>query len=328
VDAFAFFGGVFGVVRYDNLSSAVRLVLRGRRRVETDRFVALRSHYLFDSWFTLLGREGAHEKGGVEGEVGRFRRTHLVPVPVVGSLGELNGRLAVARERDLARVIRGRSESVGVSFGRERRVLRALPESYDARETTSVRVDQKGLVCVRQHRYSVPIGLAGCRVEALVGAAAVTVRHDGRAVAEHERSYERFGVTARLDHYLELLRRKPGALRGSLPLRQARDAGQWPACFDQLWRALESRYTASEAARQMVEVLLLCREHGPDRVAQAVQGALVAGAHDGRAVAVLLRRGERATPARLELEPRLAVLSERPAPSLAAYDRLIGEAGA
>jgi transposase len=90
VEAFHWFGGVFGAVRYDNLAAAVKRLLRGRRRVETDRFVALRSHYLFESVFTRPGREGAHEKGGVEGEVGRFRRNHLVPVPEVGSLGELN----------------------------------------------------------------------------------------------------------------------------------------------------------------------------------------------------------------------------------------------
>ena len=77
---------VFAEVRYDNLSSAVKQVLRGRRRVETDRFVALRSHYLFESQFTTPGMQGAHEKGGVEGEVGRFRRNHLVPVPSVGSI--------------------------------------------------------------------------------------------------------------------------------------------------------------------------------------------------------------------------------------------------
>ena len=64
-------------------------MLRGRRRDETDRFIALRSHYLFDSAFTLAGLEGAHEKGGVEGEVGRFRRNHLVPVPEVADLAEL-----------------------------------------------------------------------------------------------------------------------------------------------------------------------------------------------------------------------------------------------
>ena len=44
--AFEWFGGVFREIRFDNLKSAVKKVLKGRRRVESDRFVALRSHYL------------------------------------------------------------------------------------------------------------------------------------------------------------------------------------------------------------------------------------------------------------------------------------------
>ena len=55
----------------------------------------MRSHYLFESEFTTPGIKGAHEKGGIEGEVGRFRRKHLVPVPQVESIGELN-RLILA----------------------------------------------------------------------------------------------------------------------------------------------------------------------------------------------------------------------------------------
>jgi transposase len=74
VAALEWFGGVFATVRYGNLSAAVKQVLKGRRRAEADRFVALRSHYLFESEFTPRGRAGAHEKGGVEGEVGRLRR--------------------------------------------------------------------------------------------------------------------------------------------------------------------------------------------------------------------------------------------------------------
>ena len=81
VQAFEWYGGVFPKIRFDNLKSAVKKVLKGRRRVESDRFVALRSHYLFASQFTTPGLEGAHEKGGVENEVGRHRRNHLVPVP-------------------------------------------------------------------------------------------------------------------------------------------------------------------------------------------------------------------------------------------------------
>jgi len=37
--------------------------------------------YGFDSFYCHPGVEGAHEKGGVEGEGGRFRHNHLVPVP-------------------------------------------------------------------------------------------------------------------------------------------------------------------------------------------------------------------------------------------------------
>lgn len=57
--AFGWFGGVFAELRYDNLTSAVKQVLKGRRRVESDRFVAMRSHYLFESIFTTPGIGGA-----------------------------------------------------------------------------------------------------------------------------------------------------------------------------------------------------------------------------------------------------------------------------
>ena len=77
----------------------------------------------------------------------------------------------------------------------------------------------------------------------------------------------------------------------------------------------------------MVDVLLLCREHGAARVELAVRGALAAGAHDGRAVAVLARRSER--PAQLplfELPERLRE-SERPEPTLRDYDQLLSRGG-
>jgi transposase len=324
--AFEFFGGVFETIRYDNLRSAVKQVLKGRRRVESDRFVALRSHYLFTSAFTRRGKEGAHEKGGVEGEVGRFRRNHLVPVPEVADLAELGALIAAGAEGDLGRRITGRAhQTVGEALARERPLLQRLPEAvFDAVETASPLVDTKALVSVRRNRYSVPVSLAGLRVSARIGAATIELHHDGKLVARHERLHGKSGTAAQLDHYLELLAVKPGALRGSLALAQARRRGAWPECFDELWEALRARYGASEAARQMVDVCLLCREHGPKRVTLAVGGALAAGAHDGRAVAVLARRVDRAEPPPpLEgLEERLAQIGSPPPEDLSGYDRL------
>jgi transposase len=328
VDAFEFFGGVFGVVRYDNLRSAVAQVLRGRRRVESDRFVALRSHYLFSSEFTRKGIQGAHEKGGVEGEVGRFRRNHLVPVPDVASLAQLNELLAAACIADLKRTIRGRSETVGEALASESERLRALPGArFDSAEHAQPRVDAKALATVRQNKYSLPVSLAGLRVAARIGAREIVFFHDGREVARHQRLQGRFATSAQLDHYLELLAHKPGALSRSLALRQERERGVWPKSFDELWRAIQTRVGPSEAGRQMVDVLLLCRELSPARVELAVRGALAAGAHDGRAVAVLARRSERQAPVLLEdLDERLAATA-RPQPQLAEYDQLLAQGG-
>ena len=114
VRAFTAFGGVpTGMIRYDNLTPAVVRVLLGRDRWQNPRFVALRSHYGYESFFCLPGLAGAHEKGGVEGEIGRFRRRHLTPVPHVGSLAALNAALTAADARDDARRIAARTETVG-----------------------------------------------------------------------------------------------------------------------------------------------------------------------------------------------------------------------
>jgi len=324
VQALEWFGGCFGLVRYDNLTSAVKTVLKGRRRVETERFIALRSHYLYEASFTRPGKQGAHEKGGVEGGVGWWRRRYLVPVPAFGSLAELNEYLAVCMIKDLRRTIRGRSVTVGEALSEEVELLRALPaEPFDSDEHARPLVDSKSLVTVRQNQYSVPVALAGLRVAARIGAREIVICHDGREVARHPRLHERYGISAQLEHYLELLAHKPGALSASLPLRQERESGRWPECFDALWRAIEAKVGRTEAARQMVDVLMLCREHGLQVVERAVGGALAAGAHDGRAVKLLIERQQRPAPQQLSELPERLQTHQRPAPTLFDYDQLI-----
>ena len=323
VRALEWHGGVFDVLRYDNLKSAVARVLKGRRRVESDRFVGLRSHYRFESSFCLPGVKGAHEKGGVEGDIGRFRRRHLVPVPEVSSMEELNELLAQACWADLDRTITGRSETIGQRRDRERQLLGSLPrEEHPTWEEATPRVDSKALATVRTNRYSVPAALAGLKIRARIGACGISFWHDGKQVARHERLHGHHQISAQLDHYLDLLQRKPGALARSLALRQQRDRGDWPACFDQLWTAIQERSGRQEAARQMVDVLLLCREHPADQVELAVRGALAAGAYDGRAVALLVGRSARPQPAALEIDARLHGIGSPPPTDISAYDQL------
>ena len=121
--AFRVLGGVpAGKIRYDNLKSAVASVLGfTRARVETDRWTAFRSHYDLDAFYCQPGLAGAHEKGGVEGQIGWFRRNHLVPVPDVASVDELNAMIDAWDADDEARRIGSRARTVGEFFAIENR---------------------------------------------------------------------------------------------------------------------------------------------------------------------------------------------------------------
>jgi len=289
--AFEWFGGVFPTLRYDNLGSAVKRVLRGRKRVETDRFVALRSHYLYESVFCIPGKEGAHEKGGVEGGVGRFRRNHLTPVPKAEDMDALNRTLRDACARDDRRTVEGRSQPVIEAWQQEVARLLPLPASrFDTAEVSTPRVDSKARVKVKTNHYSVPVRLFGRKVEVRTTARRVKVVHEGRVVADHERLQGRYEERLELDHYLELLRNKPGALPGALPLRQTRERGAWPKTYDQLWERLVDRHGKSDGARQLIDVLMLHRTHPSDDVDHAVSMALDLGCLEACAIAVLLRQ--------------------------------------
>jgi len=325
VAAFTHFGGSFAVGRYDNLSSAVVKVLRGRRRKESDRFVAMRSHYLMESEFCRPGKEGAHEKGGVEGGVGRFRRTHLVPVPQVESYAALNKMLLDACARDDLRCLEGRSHTILDAWETEHTLLRPLPDApFPTFDAVSSGVDSKGCVRVRTNRYSVPIRLANLTVEVRIHARHLEMLHNGKVVARHPRLQIRNGIRLELDHYLELLWYKPGALKRALPLRQAREREQWPVAYDDLWAELTKRTDETEAARQMLAVMMMHREHKPEDVHLAVGLALAHGCHDAGAISVLLRQLIKTEQRPIPLDD-LGVLEayERPMSETSDYDQLL-----
>lgn len=226
MEAFEVIGGVpVEHIRYDNLKPAVHRVCFGRNRLESDRWVLLRSHYGFDAFYCEPGAGGAHEKGGVEGEIGRFRRTHLTPVPKVASLAELNARLAAIDEAENDRRIEHRANMVGQDFAFERTTLRPLPaEPFDRGWTLNPRVDRYARISVRQCRYWVPARFIGRRVRVSLRSSELVVFDGRREIARHDRLIRRGAQHLDLDHYLEILLRKPGRAAGVDTTR----AGPWP----------------------------------------------------------------------------------------------------
>jgi hypothetical protein len=202
-------------VRHDNLKGAVAQVLGLiRARVETDRWIAFKSHFGIESFYCRPGIEGAHGKGGVEGQIGYFRRNHFVPVPEVSSLAKLNEMAEQWDRQDDARRIGSRAKTVAECFALERPLLRPLPdEPFETGRLFTPRVDRYGQIPVRTNRYSVPIRLIGTRVRVVLHASHLVVYDRNVEVARHERLIAKGAVRLELDHYLEHWSASPAPFR-------------------------------------------------------------------------------------------------------------------
>jgi hypothetical protein len=89
----------------------------------------------------------------VEGQIGWFRRNHLVPVPEVESLAELNAMIEVWDVADDARRIGSRVRTVGEMFAAEARALQPLPnEPFGTGRWFTPRVDRYAQIPVRTNR--------------------------------------------------------------------------------------------------------------------------------------------------------------------------------
>jgi transposase len=250
--AFRVLGGVpTGKIRYDNLRSAVAQVLGfSRQRVETTR-------------------------------------NHCVPVPEVDSFEQLN---ALVDEWDIAddrRRIGTRPHTIGEHFAIERPLLAPLPqEVFETGTWLTPRVDRYSQITVRTNRYSVPVRLVGRQVRVHLHASHL-VAYDGRAeIARHERLMAKSQARLDLDHYLEALLRKPGALPGATALEQARAAGKFTPVHDAWWQAVCKSHGDAAGTRALIEVLLLHRHMPHEHVVAGLATAVRSGALTADAVAL------------------------------------------
>jgi transposase len=332
--AFERLGGIPSkMIRYDNLTPAVIRVALGRERLENPRFIAMRSHYRFDSFFCIPGLDGAHEKGGVEGEVGRFRRRWLTPVPEFATLAALNDFMAACDDKDQHRVISARPVTVGAAASAEAPALLALPaDVFEASTTVSVKANHKAEVCVRQCYYSVPVSYAGRRVSVRVGPRVIEVFADGKRIAAHVRAVHKYDHVLELDHYLEVLTRKPGAMAGATALVTARASGTFTPTHQRFWDKARRQLGDGAGTRALIGVLLLARTLPDAAVLAAMGTAITVGDYDPDHLSIAARANTalpavtRALPE--QLTNRVQHLPERQVPSLTGYDQLLSAGGA
>lgn len=268
---FQFFGGIFPVLIYDNLTSAIHKVLRGRNRIEQESFRKFRSYHSFEARFT--NSNAGNEKGGVEGLVGFSRRNYMVPVPEVKTLEELNNNLL---EQCLAygnHTINGREHSVDVLFEVEKEHLLSMPASvFSNQQSLTCKVDKFGTVIVDKNRYSVQTRYVGQQVSVLLGVDDVDIHLKSSRIATHKRLYGNNKWQLNPDHYLDLLQERPMAFNSARPIRQWRKS--WPESFEKFLVRLCQSQGETNGTKDFIIVLMLYRNHEANKVEKAVELAV------------------------------------------------------
>lgn len=272
VQAFNYLGGVPAEGLLDNLKSAVVKILAGRDRVEQETFQALQAHYLFKAEFCNV-RSG-NEKGQVEGLVGYARRNALVPVPDVQSLDDLNEHLITwCEQSEQLDTVPHTGERVADVWLREKEVLHPLPpQPFEACRLRSVTVSKTSTIAFETNQYSVPSAYVGRRVwlKAFVDHLSVVAQNE--IIATHARCNERDQLILILDHYLDVLLRKPRAVRDAAAMQGV----NIPEEIRVFQREMRRRHGA-DGDRAFVRFLLLHREVGMD----TIQGVLATAATTG-----------------------------------------------
>jgi len=324
VQAFRFLGGVPRRLTYDNLTTAVKRILQGREREEQRGFVALRSHYLFESRFCSPGK--GNEKGRVEDGVGYVQRNFLVPKLEVSSFQELNERLLAACRADDQRRIDRQPHTIAEAWAEERPHLRPLPaRPFDSAISREVTLNGYSQVTFETNRYSVPTDKARKHLTLKAYPFRIEILAAGEIIARHERSYERQRDVLNPLHYLPLLAQRPGAFEHARPLRQWRE--QWPARYEELLSALYRHHaTESRAVKAFIQVLQLHQDYSDALVETAVAQALAEGVPHYEGVRFCLNRlldpAPEVTPLDLSARSELAAVGSQPL-TLGRYDQLL-----
>jgi hypothetical protein len=223
-------------------------------------------------------------------------------------------------------------------------------EPFDPGLVLTPRVDRSSLITVRMVKYSVPVRFIGRKVRVSLRATEVVV-FDGRTlIAAHPRIAARTGTSVQLDHYLEVLKIKPGALPGSTALAAARAAGAFTSAHEAFWAAARRVNGDAAGTRELIDVLLLHRSMTATDVVAGITAAMAVGAVSADVVALEARRhasaggatsGRHLTAHTTAPEHRVVSLTRRrltdpaaviaglpadarPLPNMSGYDELLG----
>lgn len=244
-------GGVSCQCVYDNLKTAVKKGT-GKNAEKQKPFIRMEAHYGFEPVFCNVA--AGWEKGSVENAVAIIRRIAFTPMPHVESFQELQEHITNrCIQYAKTHIIKSRDNTIWELLQQERSKLLPLPEvALDTGFTTTALVHPDLTVHFQGIKYSVPKAFAGKEVTLRLSPFHIAIFYHGQEIYKHERPLKKQEHQYVLEHYLEVLERKPRAVNQAMVLKH----GIMPKECSEFLRLCRE----DDVKQQLVEILLLGRE--------------------------------------------------------------------
>lgn len=253
IEAFAYFGGVFSEIVYDNLSTAVKKVLKGRSRIEQSAFTSFRTYYNYKASFCNICK--GNEKGGVERMIGFVRRNFLTPIPKCKNFEEVNNVLLNQCQNYDSHKIIGRKGTISFLFDEEKKKLIGVPKTpYNNYKLIETKVDKYLTVCLQNNRYSVPPEYKNKKVTVELGLYDVRITLKNKLIAKHERSFRKDKWILDPWHYMEILEYKSRAFKSSRVLTTIEN--EWDPVVKKMWHLQIEKRGEIEGTKETIKILL------------------------------------------------------------------------
>lgn len=215
---FEHIGGSPAEIWFDNLSAAVKQIRRDGGRDLTEGFQRFMLHHGFNSNF--CNPNSGHEKGHVENKIGYSRRNFLVPVPEIKELAEYNKTLLELCDADMNREHYKKEQAIAELFTEDKAALNKLPAvEFEVWRFILAKTNGYGKVQHEGRTYSTAPSHAGSKVWLKMGASEVIILDEKYCeIIKHERLYGAFKDSMKWLPYLEVIARRPRALKYSMLL--------------------------------------------------------------------------------------------------------------
>lgn len=210
--------GVPSIMVYDNMRVAIK-EFAGVEKKPTDALLRMSNFYRYHYRFCNI--RAGWEKGHVERSVEYVRRKAFSINLHYENLEDAQRHLLATCQRINTRSASAFTEDKVESLAADIQALKPYTNEMGCFEVAEYKVDKWSTICMKSSHYSVPDTLVGKIVTVKIYSEKLVILYNNDKVAVHERIYSQAkGWSVKLEHYLTTLLRKPGALTGSLALKQ------------------------------------------------------------------------------------------------------------